>query len=155
MDPATFANTIMGILAPLMPFLGGVSAAIATNVGDTISDQVQEQAKRLYHAIKDRFAKDGSSSTQALQTFVSGDPDYSAVVKTKLERLLKEDPHFYDQLFQIIQSGPLQALILGEQARASDIDMLNSLGIGTQKIQLDKWAQTERVRFNITHPGNP
>jgi hypothetical protein len=158
MDPATLANTIMGILTQIMPFLGGVGAAIvtsaATDVGETVYQKSKEQGKHLIATIRDRFSreKDGSSATQALQSFISGDLDYSSVVQTKLERLLRADPGFADNLLEIIRSGPLQSLIVGEEATAREIDMSNTLGVGTQKIETGKGSQTEGVSMNIAPP---
>ena len=158
MDPATLANTIMGILTQIMPLLGGVGTAIitgaATDVGDTIYQKGKEQGKHLLAAIRDRFSreKDGGSGTQALQSFVSGDLDYSSVVQTKLERLLRDDPGFADSLLDIIRSGPLQSLIVGEEATAREIDMSNTLGAGTQKIETGKGSQIEGVNMNIAPP---
>ena len=158
MDPATLANTIMGILTQIMPLLVGVGAAIvtgaATDVGDTIYQKGKEQGKHLLAAIRDRFSreKDGGGATQALQSFVSGDLDYSSVVQTKLERLLRIDPVFADSLLDIIRSGPLQSLIVGEEATAREIDMSNTLGAGTQKIETGKGSQFEGVNMNIAPP---
>src|SRR6266487_1222104 len=158
MDPATLANTIMGILTQIMPLLVGVGAAIvtgaATDVGDTIYQKGKEQGKHLLAAIRDRFSreKDGGGATQALQSFVSGDLDYSSVVQTKLERLLRIDPRFADSLLDIIRSVPLQSLTVAEEATAREIDMSNTLGAGTQKIETGKGSQVEGVNMNIAPP---
>jgi len=158
MDPASLANTVMGILTQMMPFLGPMGAAIvtgvATDVGETIYQKGKEQGKHLFQAIHDRFAaeKDGGNATQALQHFVSGDLDYTSVVQTKLERLLRSDPGFSDSLLEIIRSGPLQSLIVGEEATAREIDMSNTLGAGTQKIETGKKSQVEGVSMNIAPP---
>ena len=104
MDAVTLANAVMGILNQHVPFLGGVGGAIAagaaTDVGDTIYQKGKEQGKHLFEAVQDRFAgeNDGGSATRALQSFTTGDLDYSSVVQTKLERLLRDDPGFADNL---------------------------------------------------------
>ncbi|HXX77901.1 MAG TPA: hypothetical protein VEI53_05390 [Ktedonobacteraceae bacterium] len=160
MDPAALANAVMGILTQMMPFLGTMGAAIvtgiATDTGETIYQKGKEQGKRLLDAIHHRFAteNDGGNATQALQNFVSGDLDYQSVVQTKLERLLRNDPGFSDSLLEIIRSGPLQSLIVGEEATAREIDMSNTLGVGTQKIETGKKSQVEGVSLNIAPPEN-
>lgn len=158
MDPATLATTVMGILTQMQPYLGGAGAAIATaaatDAGETIYQKGKEQGKHLLAAIRDRFTreKDGRGATQALQSFVDGDLDYSSVVQTKLERLLRDDPGFADSLLVILRSGPLQSLIVGEEATAREIDMSNTLGAGTQQIQTGKKSQVEGVSMNIAPP---
>jgi hypothetical protein len=142
----------------LLPFLGGIGGAIATgaatDAGDTIYQKGKEQGKHLFEAMRDRFAgeNDGGSATRALQSFTTGDLDYSSVVQTKLERLLRDDPGFADDLVEIIRSGPLQSLIVGEEATAREIDISNTLGAGTQKIQTGKGSLVEGVSMNIAPP---
>ncbi len=158
MDAVTLTNTVMGILNQFMPFLGGIGGAIATgaasDVGDTIYQKGKEQGKHLFEAIRDRFSRenDGGGATRALQSLTAGDPDYGSVVQTKLERLLRDDPGFADNLLEIIRSGPLQSLIVGEEATAREIDIYNTLGAGTQKIQIGKGSQVEGVSMNIAPP---
>ncbi|GAC1656916.1 MAG: hypothetical protein NVS4B7_01510 [Ktedonobacteraceae bacterium] len=151
MDPATFANTIMQLLTPLLPYLSTAGTAIATSAGNAVYDKSAEQGKHLLDSIKTRFAKekDGGSATQALQTFADGDLDYSIVVKTKLERLLRDDADFAENLLRIIQSGPLQSLVVGDEAIARNIGMSNNLGAGTQKIQTGKGSETTDIRMNM------
>jgi hypothetical protein len=108
MDAGMLANAIMQALTPL---LGGVGAALATDIGNTIYDKSKEQARRLLEAIRHRFSKeqDEGSATLALQTFVNGDPDFAGVVRTKLERILQNDPDFSTEVLRIMRSGPLQS----------------------------------------------
>ncbi len=153
-DPA-FVNWVMQGLSQLLPVVGGgIGGAVVTGIGTDAYNKTKEQAGRLLDAIRHRFSKeqDGGSATQALQTYVSGDRDFEGVVRTKLERALNEDPAFAAQLLAIMRDGPLQSLIVGEEARASDIDMSNSAGIGTQTIQTGHKSQVERVKMNITPP---
>ena len=151
MDAGMLANAIMQALTPL---LGGVGAAVATDIGNTIYDKSKEQARRLLEAIRHRFSKeqDEGSATLALQTFVNGDSDFAGVVRTKLERILQNDPDFSTEVLRIMRSGPLQSLIVGEEAKARDIDISNSAGAGTQHIQTGKKSEVERIKLNITPP---
>jgi len=43
-------------------------------------------------------------------------------------------------------------LIVGEEATAREIDMSNTLGAGTQKIETGKGSQVEGVNMNIAPP---
>ncbi len=150
MEPVTFASTIMQILTPLLPYLSTAGTAVATSAGTALYEQSVAQGKHLYETIKNRFAqeKDGSA-IQALQTFANGDTDYSPVVKTKLERLLRDDPDFANSLLSIIQSGPLQSLVVGDEAIARNIGMSNNYGAGTQRIQTGKSSETTDIRMSI------
>ena len=156
MDIVSLVSAIMQALAPMAPFLDGVSAGMATKLGENISDAGKEQVTRLYSAIRQRFAKenDGGRASQALQAFVD-DPGNAGTVRIKLERILQNDPAFASELLAIMRSGPYQSLIVGEEATAPDIDMSNASGAGTQQIHTGKKSTTERVRMNIPNPDNP
>ncbi len=134
MDVSAITNDVMNALNALVPYIGAAGTAIATNAANSVYAKGVEQAKHLYEKIKERFAreKDGASATTALQIFVDGDTDYTFVVKTKLERILRDDPAFAQDLLRIIQSGPIQSLIVGEEAEARRIAMTNIYGQGSQ-----------------------
>ena len=155
MDPATLAHLIINALNQFGPFVGGAAAtAIVTDASTDLYNKSKEQAKRLIEAIHHRFQreKDGGSATQALQTYVGGDHDFESVVKTKLERILRDDPAFSADLLHIMRSGPLQTLIIGEEAKARDIEMTNSAGTGTQHMQTGKKSEVEGIKMNIKAP---
>ena len=153
MDAATLTNMVMTALTPLLPYLATAGTAIATDIGDATF----QQGKHLFETIKGRFAKekDGGSATQALQTFVNGDADYQAVVQTKLERILRDDPAFASSLSHLLQSGPLQSLIVGEEAKARNIGMANNLGAGRQEIQTGRASDIQDIRMNINADDIP
>lgn len=151
MDIPTITTEVMNALTALVPYIGAAGTAIATSAGNSAYARGIEQAKHLYEKIKERFAgeKDGASATQALQTFVNGDADFNIVVKTKLERILHNDPAFAQDLLRIIQSGPIQSLIVGEEAEARRIHMTNTFGRGSQNVQIGRGSTTEDIKFNI------
>lgn len=145
MDAAAFTSLVMGILTPLVSDIGNAIAADASSV-------LLQQGKKLYEAIRRRFAQeaDGGKASQALQTFVD-DPDYSSVVEKKLFHLLQSDSSFADALYQIIQAGPRQELTVEEEAKATNIRMSNTLGKGNQTIKGGKRSMIEDVGMNIKH----
>lgn len=151
MDISAITTEVMNSLTVLAPYIGTVGTAVATNAGNSVYNRGIEQAKHLYEKIKERFSKekDGASATQALQTFVNGDTDFNIVVATKLERILQNDPAFAQDLLHIIQSGPLQSLIVGEEAEARRIHMTNTFGRGSQNVQTGRGSTTEDIKMNI------
>ncbi len=158
MDPATLAHLIINALNQFGPFVGSAAAtAIVTDASTDLYNKSKEQARRLLDAIRHRFQReqDNGSAAHALQTYVSGDPDFESVVKTKLERILRDDPAFSADLLRIMRSGPLQTLIIGEEAKARDIEMTNSAGVGTQHMQTGKKSEVEGIKMSITSPEEP
>lgn len=158
MEVAMLVGLVMQGLSQLLPVVGGgVGAAIISGAGSDLYNKTKEQAGRLFDAIRQRFAgeHDGSKATQALQTYVDGDSDFESVVKTKLERILQNDPAFAANLLAILRSGPLQSLIVGAEATATDIEMTNSAGSGTQTMQTGDKSQVARIKLNITSPDKP
>ena len=151
MDIPAITTDVMNALNALVPYIGAAGTAIATDAGNSVYAKGVEQAKHLYEKIKERFGreKDAASATTALQTFVDGDADYTIVVKTKLERILHDDPAFAQDLLRIIQSGPIQSLIVGEEAEARRIAMTNKLGHGSQSLQTGRGSITEDIKFNM------
>jgi len=155
MDPASLAHLIINALNQFGPFVGGAAAtAIVTDASTDIYTKSKEQVKRLIDAMRHRFQreKDGGSAAQALQTYVGGDHDFESVVTTKLERILRDDPAFSANLLGIMRSGPLQTLIIGEEAKARDIEMTNSAGTGAQHMQTGKQSEVEGIKMRITAP---
>jgi hypothetical protein len=158
MDPATLAHLIINALNQFGPFVGSAAAtAIVTDASTDLYNKSKEQARRLIDAIRHRFQgeQDNGSAAHALQTYVSGDRDFESVVKTKLERILRDDPAFSADLLRIMRSGPLQTLIIGEEAKARDIEMTNSAGTGTQHMQTGKKSEVEGIKMNIKTPDEP
>jgi hypothetical protein len=150
MDAAALTSLVMGILTPLVPLIGH---AIVTKVGEDAYAQSKQQAIRLYETIRTRFVheKDGGNASQALQTFVLGDADYSLIVEKKLFNLLQADPAFAAELYHHIQtSGLRQSLTAAEEAKASHIRMSNTLGRGQQEINLGRGASADDVQFNMS-----
>jgi hypothetical protein len=148
MDAATLTNQVMTTLAPVLPYLSSAGTAIAGKIGE----DAYQQARKLYEAIRTRFAKepDNGKASTALQAFVA-DPDLSGSIQIKLQRLIESDPIFADTLRQIILSGPRQSLTADEEAEARHIRMTNTLGIGDQDIKGGKRAKIEDVEMNINH----
>jgi hypothetical protein len=158
-DPGLVTGVMQG-LSLLLPAAGNaagaaagaIGGAVVTGVGTDLYNKAKEQAKRLLGVIHDRFSQepDGGGAAKALQTYIDGDRDFEPVVKTKLERILNGDPAFAAQLLTILRSGPLQSLMVGEEASARRVEMSNRLGDGTQIIQEDRRAVVEDVKMNIS-----
>ena len=157
MDPATLAHLIINALNQFGPFVGSAAAtAIVTDASTDLYNKSKEQAGRLIDAIRHRFQReqDNGSAANALQTYVSGDRDFESVVKTKLERILRDDPAFSADLLRIMRNGPLQTFIVEEEARVKGFDMTNSAGTGTgtQQAQIGKKADIENIKMTIKTP---
>jgi len=146
------AALVAAVMTALTSLATTAGNAIATNIGNDVYAKGKDEAKRLCDAIKARFSKeeDGAITAQALQAYVGGNAKYESLVKTELESLINADPIFAETLTQFVQSGPLQSLIVGMEAVARDIEMTNTSGIGTQKIQGGDKSQIERVQMHIS-----
>ena len=140
MDVATLTTLAMGLLT-----------GIVTKAGEDVYVKSKELATRVYEVIRTRFSheQDGGNASQALQTFMGGDTDFSTVLEKKLLNVLKSDPAFAHELSQLLQSGPRQLLIAAEEAKASHIHMSNTSGKGHQEVNLGHKATADDVEFNI------
>lgn len=140
MDVATLTTLAIGLLT-----------GIVSKAGEDAYDKSKELATHVYEAIRKRFSheQDGGNASQALQTLMGGDTDFSAVVEKKLLTMLKSDPAFAHELTQLIQSGPQQLLIAAEGAKASHIHMSNTGGKGHQEVNLGTRASADDVKFTI------
>jgi len=145
---AALVATVMTALTSLAATAGSV---VATNIGNDVYTKGKAEAKQLFETVKARFAKekDGALTTQALQEFVNGNADYESLIKIKLERLINTDPVFAETLTQFVQSGPLQSLIVGEEAEARRINMSNTLGAGRQETRVGNKSKVEDVNLSI------
>ncbi len=147
MDPAALTSLVVGTLTPLMPFLGSMGAALVGKVTEDLYDE----GKRLYEAIRTRFAKeaDGGKASKALQNFADDPEEYREVFEKRLFVLLETDQAFANTLRQIVQTGPRQTLTVEEEAEARRIRMTNTAGIGNQEIKGGKRSKIEDVEMNI------
>jgi len=158
MDPATLAHLIINAINQFGPFVGGAAAtALVTDASTDLYNKSKEQAGRLLDAIRHRFQRehDNGSATTALQAYSGGDRDFESVVQTKLERILRDDPAFSADLLRIMRNGPLQTLLIGEEAKARNVEMTNSAGTGTQHMQTGKKSEVEGIVLRITSPDEP
>ncbi|MBV9689399.1 MAG: hypothetical protein JO202_06785 [Ktedonobacteraceae bacterium] len=146
MDAATLTNQVMTALAPIVPYLSSAGTAIAGKVGE----DVYQQGKKLYEAIRTRFAKepDGGKASKALQAFVD-DPDVSGAVEIKLQRLIQSDPAFADTLRQIIHAGPQQVIDATDAATVRKNTMKNMQRHGFQGIRASGEALVEENEQTI------
>ena len=142
MDATTLANQVMTALAPILPYLSSAVTAIASKAGE----DVYQQGKKLYEAVRARFAKEpDDKASKALQAYVD-DPDLASSVEIKLLRLIQNDPDFANMLHQILQAhaGPRQVIDLSDRARASENVMKNTQGKGFQGIRASGDAVAEK-----------
>ncbi|HLG63431.1 MAG TPA: hypothetical protein VKY19_15945 [Ktedonosporobacter sp.] len=140
MDAATLTALAIGLLT-----------GIVSKAGEDVYGKSKELATHVYEAIRKRFAheQDGGNASQALQTFMGGDTDFSTVIEKKLLNILNADPTFAHELTQLVQSGPHQALIAAAEAKASHIRMSNTSGRGHQEVNLGERASADDVQFTI------
>jgi hypothetical protein len=160
MDIVTLANQVTLALTPLLPFLGGVGVSVGNSVisklGEDVYDLSKEQGNRLYQIVKDRFegekATDGGKASKALQNFVEDPEDYTDIFRKRLEALLQNDPPFAEILDHMLQQSPIlrQVILLGESAVAENNEQINTLGIGEQRLELQKEARATGNRQTIS-----
>lgn len=133
MDPFTLAIASQA-MAFLTPFLTKAGEEFANKVGDA----AYGQCKRLYDAVRTRFTKeapiDGGNASLALDALAK-DPDMASTVETKLARILQTDPDFANTLEQILRSGPLQSIEVGDESTAEGNQMKNRTGEGSQTMR--------------------
>ncbi len=133
MDPLilTLASQVMTFITP---YLTKAGEEFASKVGDAAF----EQCTRLYNVVRARFINeapnDGGNASHALDALPK-DPDMAGVVETKLARLLEADPDFANTLQQMLRSGPLQSIEIGEDSTAEGNQMKNRAGEGSQTMQ--------------------
>lgn len=148
MDPAALmlASQVMTFLTP---YLSKAGEEFASQVGDAAF----EQCKRLYNAVRTRFIKespdDGGNASQALDALAK-DPDMADVVEKKLARLLEADPDFAGTLQQILRSGPLQRIEIGDDSTAEGNQMRNKAGQGSQEMRA---GSRSKLKDNIMEIG--
>ena len=147
MDAATLTNEVMTALAPIVPYLSGAGNAIAGKVGE----DVYQQGKKLYQAIRTRFAKepDSGKANKALQAFVD-DPDLSGAIEIKLQRLIQSDPAFADILCQIIHTGSQQVIDASDAATVRKNTMKSTQHRGFQGIKASGEALVEENEQTIS-----
>ena len=134
MDPITLTTVATQVVALLTPYLTKAGEEFASKFGDAAF----QQCKRLYDAVRARFVKeapkDGGNAAQALDALAK-DPDMASAVQTKLVRILQADPDFANTLKQILRSGPLQDIQVGEDSTAKGNQMRNREGEGSQTMR--------------------
>jgi hypothetical protein len=134
MDPITLTTLASQVMALLTPYLTKAGEEFASKFGDAAF----EQCKRLYDAVRARFVKeapkDGGNAAQALDALAK-DPDMASAVQTKLARILQADPDFANTLKQLLRSGPLQDIQVGEDSTAIGNQMRNREGEGSQTMR--------------------
>src|SRR5438270_11843610 len=127
MDPITLTGLALTILSP---YIAKVGEGFATRVGD----EVFEQGKRLYKAIRDRFTQhpDGGKASTVLENFTKDPEEYSSNFENKLLPLLQQDAEFAETLKKIIESGPplspQQQIIARDNAQVLSNRMSNITG---------------------------
>ncbi len=133
MDATAIAVLTTQAITMLTPFAAKVEEAVAGKVGDAAF----EQGKRLYEAIRSRFAKepDSGKTSKVLANFVDDPDEYTINLENKLHTLLQDDPDFAHILSQIVESGPKQSIEIGDNAVAKGNSMKNRLSKGSQSMK--------------------
>lgn len=133
MDATAIAVLTTQAITLLTPFAAKVEEAVAGKVGDAAF----EQGRRLYGAIRSRFAKepDNGKTSKVLVNFVDDPEEYTINLENKLRTLLQDDPDFAHILSQIVESGPRQSIEIGDNAVAEGNSMKNRLSKGSQSMR--------------------
>ena len=137
------------LIVPVMTALSTFLAGAADGAAHKLGENLVEQSKHIYDAVKARFQKeaDGGQASQMLALFEQNQKLRPAV-EAELERILRADPAFADALHQLVQNGPLQhALIKGTGRR---ISQENSAGTGAQVVAIDKDGTGEDIQQKIS-----
>jgi hypothetical protein len=130
MDSTDLVHQIMTALTPVMPYVSSVGTAIATKVGE----DTYQLGKKLYDAIRARFAQEpDDKATRALQAWVD-DPDLASTVEVKLSHLVQRDAAFARMLLQLIQTGPQMVIEASDEATARKNVLQNTQRHGSQRI---------------------
>jgi hypothetical protein len=148
LDAATIAALTSQTITILTPFAAKAEEAFAGKVGEAAF----EQGKRLYEAIRSRFAKepDHGKSSKVLDNFTADPDEYTINLENKLLTLLQADPDFARILSQILQSGPIQSIEIGDDAIAEGNSMKNRLGKGSQTM---RGGRGSRLSHNTQEMG--
>src|SRR5215469_1453685 len=155
MDPftltalATLASHVVGILAPLVPFLNKAGEAVANKIGE----DAYEEGKHLYKVTQDHFASkaDNGKASKILQNFTEDPEEYSPNLEKQLLLFLKADPEFAKTLSQIVQTGPMQTMDFGDDANIEDTHMDSESEHSSQTVQAGDRAHFKNVSMNIGH----
>src|SRR5271157_752651 len=147
MDPITLTMVATQVVAVLTPFFSKVGEAIATKFGE----DSYEASKHLYEVVSDRFAKknDGGKASKALQNFADDPQIYGSVFEEILLPSLQADPGFAGTINQLLHTGPIQRIVVGEDAKVADIHMNNEYGQALQTIEGGDRTTFTDVSFNI------
>ena len=147
MDPITFTMVATQVVAILTPFFSKVGESIATKFGE----DAYEASKHLYEVVRDRFAKidDGGRASKALQNFADDPQVYGNVFEGILLPSLQADPGFTGTINQILHTGPIQRIVVGEDAKVADIQMNNEYGQALQTIEGGDRTTFSDVSMNI------
>ena len=153
MDPLTLGILASQVVAVLTPFFSKVGEAIATKFGE----DAYEESKHLYEVVRDRFIKkdDNGRASKALQNF-TGEPElYGEALEKTLLPVLQADPHFADTIQHILQSGPVQRIKVGLNARVENAQLSNELGLGEQIIEGGDGSTFSGISLNIGAKKKP
>ena len=153
MDPLTLGILASQVVAILTPFFSKVGEAIATKFGE----DAYEESKHLYEVVRDRFVKkdDNGRASKALQNF-TGEPElYGEALEKTLLPVLQADPHFADTIHYILQSGPVQRIKVGLNARVENAQLSNELGLGEQIIEGGDGSTFSGISLNIGAKKKP
>ena len=153
MDPLTLGVLASQVVAILTPFFSKVGEAIATKFGE----DAYAESKHLYEVVHDRFAKkdDDGRASKALQNFTDDPQLYGEVLEKSLLPVLQADPHFAASINHILQSGPIQRIKVGTDARVENTQMSNELGLGEQIMEGGDRSTFSGISFNIGAKKKP
>ncbi len=153
MDPLTLGVLASQVVAILTPFFSKVGEAIATKFGE----DAYEESKHLYEVVHDRFVKkdDDGRASKALQNFTDDPQLYGEALEKSLLPVLQADPHFADTINHILQSGPIQRIKVGIDARVENTQMSNELGLGEQSIEGGDRSTFSGISLNIGPKKKP
>lgn len=151
MDPITLTTVATQVVTILTAFFSKAGEAIAARFGE----DAYEGSKHLYETIHDHFASedDGGRANRALQNFTDDPQLYSAAFKEVLLSSLQTDTRFAQTLHQTLQTGPVQRITVGLDARVENVQMGNELGQGSQTIEGGDRSTFSGISMNIGPKG--
>jgi hypothetical protein len=153
MDPLTLGVLASQVVAILTPLFSKVGEVIATKFGE----DAYEESKHLYEVVRDRFAKkdDDRRASKALQNFADDPQLYGEAFEKILLPVLQADPQFAATINHILQTGPIQRIKVGLNARVENTQMSNELGLGEQSIEGGDGSTFSGISLNIGTKKKP
>ncbi len=145
-DAFGVATAAVSILAPLAPYLAKAGEQVAKDIGS----DVWTGAKKLVETIRDKF-KGQREAESTLENFIQNPERHRAALTDILREQLEADPSFATEVRRLVDSPPLQEVIIRAGGLGLDITQRQTVGpAGEQRVEIGKDAAGIGIRQEIT-----